>query len=179
MKNILTILKVNLCKNNIKKMEEKVMKIEIPEGYEIDKEQSSFEKIVFKKKEQEVKTWDDLINRDLSSSSKYITNWSFIHEAIGDKFSHNDKNCFIDEKHAKSALAMAQISQLMPYYGGPITDEEWEDLTAKYVIVRYNKEIRLWYNINAFNFLAFHTKEQRDMFYKYNESLIKDYLMID
>ena len=38
MKNILTILKVNLCKNNIKKMEEKVVKTEIPEGFEIDKE---------------------------------------------------------------------------------------------------------------------------------------------
>lgn len=181
MKNILTLLKVNYIKTifNIKKMEEKVVKIEIPEGYEIDKEKSSFDKIIFKKKVQQVLTWEDLIGKDIPESSKYIDTDSLILEMCGKFHRYTDENTFIDEKHSKSALAMAKISQLMPYYGGPITDEEWEDLTAKYVIVRYNKEIRLWYNINAFNFLAFHTKEQRDMFYKYNESLIKDYLMID
>ena len=31
-------------------METKELKIQIPEGYEIDKEKSTFEKIVFKKK---------------------------------------------------------------------------------------------------------------------------------
>lgn len=32
---------------------------------------------------------------------------------------------------------MAQISQLMPYYGGEITDEEWEDRSIrKYIIFR-------------------------------------------
>lgn len=155
------------------------LNISIPEGYEIDKEKSSFEKIVFKKKEQEVKTWDDLIDRDLSSSSKYITNWSFIHEAVGDKFSCHDKNCFIDEKHAKSALAMAQISQLMPYYGGAITDEEWGDSTTKYVIYRKYSEIELWNATNVFHFLAFHTKEQRDSFYRYNKQLVRDYLRLD
>lgn len=160
-------------------MEQKSVTINIPEEYEIDKEQSTFEKIVFKKKEKEVKTWEDLIDRDLSSSSKYITNWSFIHEAVGDKFSCHDKNCFIDEKHAKSALAMAQISQLMPYYGGAITSEEWGNPSyLKYTIVRHNKGIRLWTNTNVFNLLAFHTEEQRSEFLKYNEQLVKDYLMI-
>ena len=171
----------------IAKLMEKIMKqksvtINIPEEYEIDKEQSTFEKIVFKKKEKEVRTWNDLIGKKIPNSSKYINAFSYIlSEEIDSKHFDNkeDRNYFIDEKHAKSALAMAQISQLMPYYGGAVTDEEWENLTAKYVIIRYNKEIRLWYNINAFNFLAFHTKEQRDMFYKYNERLVKDYLMID
>jgi len=160
-------------------MEEKTLKIEIPEGFEIDKENSSFEEIVFKKKEQEVKTWNDLIKRDLPSSSKYINGWSVIHEAIGDNFSHNNKNCFIDEKHAKSALAMAQISQLMPYYGGAILNEEWKYSTRKYVISGYKNTIKDDYAVNLHYFLAFHTKEQRDMFLKYNEQLVKDYLMID
>ena len=168
----------------IAKLMEKIMKqksvtINIPEEYEIDKEQSTFEKIVFKKKEKEVKTWEDLINRDLSSSSKYITSWSFIQGAVGDKFSHNDKNCFIDYKHAKSALAMAQISQLMPYYGGAITDKEWGDLTAKHIIARNNKKIILRTNTNPFSFLAFHTRRQRDLFLRYNRELVKEYLMLD
>ncbi len=33
-------------------METKELKIQIPEGYEIDKENSTFEKIVFKKKKK-------------------------------------------------------------------------------------------------------------------------------
>lgn len=35
-------------------MEEKVIKIKIPEGYEIDKEKSTFEKIVFKLKPKKI-----------------------------------------------------------------------------------------------------------------------------
>ena len=75
MKNILTLLKVNYIKTifNNNKMEEKVMKIEIPEGYEIDKEKSSFEKIVFKKKEKKVLTWKDLIGKFRLQSSVYIS----------------------------------------------------------------------------------------------------------
>ena len=160
-------------------MEEKTLKIEIPEGFEIDKENSSFETIVFKKIDKQVRTWDDLIERNLPSSSKYISNCSIIHEAIGEKIAYNDKNYFIDEKHAKSALAMAQISQLMPYYGGAITDEEWGDPTTKYVIYRKYSEIELWNATNVFHFLAFHTKEQRDSFYRNNEQLVKDYLRLD
>ena len=160
-------------------MEEKTLKIEIPEGFEIDKENSSFETIVFKKIDKQVRTWDDLIERNLPSSSKYISNCSIIHEAIGEKIAYNDKNYFIDEKHAKSALAMAQISQLMPYYGGAVTDEEWGDSTTKYVIYRKYSEIELWNATNVFYFLAFHTKEQRDNFYRNNEQLVRDYLRLD
>ena len=35
-------------------MENKELKIEVPQGYEIDKENSTFEKIVFKKVEKEL-----------------------------------------------------------------------------------------------------------------------------
>lgn len=50
---------------------------------------------------------------------------------------------FLPKKHAKSALAMAQISQLIPFYGGEITDEEWKDSDMKkYVITRDCNEIK-------------------------------------
>lgn len=43
-----------------KDMETKEIKIEVPEGYEIDKENSSFEKIIFKKKETKYpESWKD------------------------------------------------------------------------------------------------------------------------
>lgn len=39
--------------------ETKELKIEIPKGYEIDKENSTFEKIVFKKKSNKPKSWKE------------------------------------------------------------------------------------------------------------------------
>lgn len=89
-------------------------------------------------------------------------------------------NIFLTEKHAKSALAMAQISQLIPYYGGVITDDEWEDNSLdKYVIFREVNYIKLDIFRRKYEFLAFHTAEQRDEFLKNNEQLVKDYLMIE
>ena len=93
-----------------------------------------------------------------------------------------NRNLFADQKQAQSALAMAQISQILANdkrYGGVITDEEWENGdTQKYVIARefgtFNLQIinSIWY------FLAFHTAAQRDLFLKENEDLVEQYLMI-
>lgn len=90
-----------------------------------------------------------------------------------------NKNVFLTERQVKSALAMAQISQLMPYYGGEITNEEWENSSRKYIIDKYSGRINITFHTNAYYFLAFHTKEQRDEFLKNNEQLVKDYLMIE
>ena len=108
-------------------MEEKEVRISIPEGYEIDNEKSSFEKIVFKKiKSGEViKTWDDLVDKKITAylGSRYITTDCTISELSKYHIIKNtDKNVAINERVAKSMLAMAQISQLMPYYGGAVTN---------------------------------------------------------
>lgn len=81
-----------------------------------------------------------------------------------------NRNIFIDAKHAKSALAMAQISQLMPYYGGEITDKEWGDhRILKRIILRSDDCIKISDASIKYNFLAFHTKEQGDNFLDNNE----------
>lgn len=156
-------------------METKEFKIEIPKGYEIDKENSTFECIKFKQIENTVKTWEDLekihgcfIKNDLSirSVESYYKNGT-------------DKNIAISEKHCKSMLAMAQISQLMPYYGGEITNEEWNDNSfCKYIIERVGCDIIKSGCRSMYKFIAFHTEDQRDEFLKNNEQLVKDYLML-
>ncbi len=77
---------------------------------------------------------------------------------------------------------MAQLSQIMANdkrFGGPISDEEWADIESeKYVIDRFNNKIQLVSYYNAWYFLAFRTKKQRDLFYKENEDLIKQYYML-
>jgi len=89
---------------------------------------------------------------------------------------------FATEKQAKSALAMARISQLLANdkrYGGVVTDEEWIESKMKYVIFRLLGKIECCELAQAYKLLAFHTPEQRELFLAENEQLVKDYLMID
>lgn len=97
-----------------------------------------------------------------------------------------DKNCnvFACSKQAKSALAMARISQIMAndeYYGFPITDEEWKNNAMwKYCIARCkdycDDDIS---TTGYYHFLAFHTASQRDAFMADYPQLVFDYLMLE
>ena len=148
----------------------KEFKVEIPEGCEIDKEKSTFEKIVFKKKEKVVNCWKDLENIegifiDLDSSLK---DWHGIPIL-------NDRNLFLNEKYAKSALALAQISQLLPYYDSKVN---WNERGIKYCIYRENDTIAIERREVVYHLLAFNTWEEAERFLKYNEQLVKDYYML-
>lgn len=172
----------NVMFKKIKDMEnQKEVKISIPEGYELDKEKSSFERIVFKK-EQKIKKWDDLMGTIIPEKSFYVTDYSDIKGMSVDKckFVEAHKNVSIDERHAKSVLAFAQISQLIPYFGGEITEEEWNNINIpKYRLGKVKNEIIEDITFAHYSLLSFHTIEQRDEFLKYNEQLVKDYLMIE
>ena len=91
---------------------------------------------------------------------------------------------FVTMKQAKSALAMARISQILANdienFGGVVTDDEWDNDYLKYVIYRRNNNISSM-AVTKFEycFLAFHTEEQRDLFLEKYRDLVKDYLMID
>ena len=149
--------------------------INVPDGFEVQ--------IVRKeeKKEPVIRTYQDLIDNKIQLGGYAIHYGNSNIIKFNDKDSGNPKCRAITEKVAKSMLAMAMISQLMPYYGGEITKEEWKnDNKYKYIITFYKERIITvdWID-NNYYFLAFHTKEQRDEFLKYNEQLVKDYLMID
>lgn len=166
--------------------ENKTLEIVAPEGYEIDKENSTFEKIVFKPVE---KSWRSQESDGFEYTSifpnmngYYISDFSHI---LKTRAFHNvvNRNLFATEKQAKSALAMAQISQIMvndPRFGGTITDEEWENSKLpKFVICKYSNNIWRDIHYERYAFLAFHTSNQRDLFLKENMDLVREYLMLD
>ena len=168
-----------------KNMETKEIKISVPDGYEIDKENSTFECIKFKKKNV---SWRDTE----TDGSSYINKMSGYTIGVGSElleiknWLHNKFNRFLfaAEKQAKSALAMAQISQIMANdkrFGGVVTDEEFKDENKWiYAINRDQNTIRTYEGTHGLDhFLSFHTFEQRALFLKENEDLVKDYLMID
>lgn len=156
---------------------EKEFRIQVPEGMEIDKENSTFECIKFKPIQK--KRWrDDGSNK---IEGYFITKESNIasHVGINGRLNYN---VFATKKQAKSALSMARISQIMANderFGGVITNEEWEDENmVKYAICRCKNSISATCCYYTYYFLSFHTAEQRDLFLKENEDLVKDYLMI-
>ena len=152
--------------------------IKVPEGYTIDNENSTFKKIVFKKvKPERWRDWRIVID------GFYVNHASKILHHSGWNDSPYDYNLFATEKQAKSALAMARISQIMANderFGGVVSDKEWADSSiAKFVIFRYNNQIRFEPRRDYYHYLAFHTKEQRDLFLEENIDLIKNYFMIE
>lgn len=151
----------------------KEVKIEIPEGYEIDKENSSFEKIVFKKK-KEINCWENLRN----VLGVYIAENSCIFPVAagldGLVLPHN-KNIFLNEKYAKSALALAQISQLLPHYD---TNVNWKSDKDKYCICRVKDRIEIIQWMQKYHVLAFNTLHEAERFLKHNEQLVKDFYML-
>ena len=156
-------------------MEERSVKIVAPEGYEIDKESGTFEKIVFKKVESKYpKSWEEaFVGKNIQG---------FWIEDIGEI---NDANCEADsedigvfktKKQAKSALAYAQLTQLMalPCYNGD-WEADWSGATQNYVIERCGNEINKDYYSKAFNTIAFKSREVRDAFYNNHMGLLETY----
>lgn len=155
------------------------LKIVVPMGYEIDKENSTFELIKFKKLD-EIKTMEDLHDSEIRFTGYYIDTSALVERGSYINHSIENDNVFLTEKEANSSLAMSKISQLMPYYGGAITQEEWNNIDIpKFSIIRDRDGIDFYLNHNFYMFLSFHTSEQRDRFLENNEQLIKDYLMLD
>ena len=148
----------------------KELKIEIPDGYEIDKENSSFEKIVFKKK-IEVNCWEDLRN----VPGVYIAENSCIIPVPDCLILPHNKNIFLNEKYAKSALALAQISQLLPHYD---VNVNWKSDKYKYCICRVRDRIEIMYWLQKYHVLAFNTLPEAERFLKHNEQLVKDFYML-
>lgn len=149
----------------------KEFKVEIPEGYEIDKEKSTFEKIVFKKKEKVVNCWKDIE----AISGTWISHSSEFYDYHDKMPCYGNKNVFLNEKYAKSALALAQISQLLPYYDSNV---DWNNNTSKFCVYREGNNI----DIKIFSFiyhpLAFKTYEEAARFLKHNKQLVKDFYML-
>lgn len=150
-------------------MEPKDIKITIPEGYEIDKEKSTFERIVFKKKTI-INSWEDLKN----IKGVFIDYSSNIQECDED-VSNDEKYVFLNEKYAKSALALAQISQLLPYYDSKVN---WRSPKEKYCIDKEHNNIIITTWTSIYHVLAFNSKEEAERFLKYNGQLVKDYYML-
>ena len=92
-------------------METKEVKIEIPQGYEIDKEKSTFEKIIFKKIPENPKTWEEYCSLMKGKTIHYPDYYYVILRSFQDSY-----NMFTTEERARQFIALGQLMQLRDYW---------------------------------------------------------------
>lgn len=122
---------------------------------------------------KELKSWEELEK----IKGYYINNQSEV-TGVEKNLEDKDRNIFATEKQAKSALAMAQLSQLMKDLGDEC-DVDWNDSgEQKYCIYRRGNEVVKDWFWNNYYFLAFRTAKVRSIFLEKHLDLIKEYFML-
>ena len=143
-------------------------KIEVPIGYEIDKEKSTFEKIVFKKSVKELpKSWYEL--KKINGGFVFGGN---VKTAIDCTSNANNVNIFKTGEQAWASIALAQLSQLRDVYrDGWVPD--WTTPDTKYVIWVIENEVKKDSSMRLGIFLSFQDSDTRDLFFENFKGLIE------
>ena len=126
----------------------KTFNIEIPKGYEIDQEKSTFEKIVFKEiKKGLPKTWEELTKVEgyYVGTSGYVCDYQGATKEV-------NKNVFATQEQAEAAVALAQLSQLRDAYRQGWKPDWQNHRIKKYCIFVEDDNFRIdhWYTRQYF-----------------------------
>ena len=140
---------------------EKELKIIPPIGYEIDRQKSTFEKIVFKKILDNPKTWEDYCKLTKDSPSFYALN-----EVDTNKYS-GEYNEFSTRERAEQFIALGKLLQLRDYWVKGYTEFRY----AVYGDIIDRTVICDWLD-NVHYPLTFPTKEMAEEFKECFEDLI-------
>lgn len=151
-------------------MEIKEMKIQAPEGYEIDRENSTFENIIFRKAERKLsKRWEDLPFVEgwfIDAKCRIIETGKLITQEY-------NKNTFPTKEEAEACLALAQLCQLRDRYNNG-WKPNWEDYNeTKYCIEFCQGRIETIDRVNCHKILTFKTEDIRDKFLENFKDLIE------
>jgi hypothetical protein len=150
-------------------METKELKIQAPEGYEIDRKNSTFEKIVFKKIERKLpKRWEDLY----MVKGWFVDFHSNVVTANNMHTADSVKNRFPTKEEAEACLALAQLCQLRDRYNDG-WKPDWTDFTRKPTIYFHQDLITTGENRNERNVLCFRSEKIRDEFLENFRELIE------
>ena len=100
-------------------MDTKKLKINIPEGYEIDRENSTFEEIVFKKVEDPLaklpKTWEEYCKQTKDYVSYFWSSSSSPNSIIKSWF-EGSYNEFMTEERVRQYVTLGKLLQLRDYW---------------------------------------------------------------
>jgi hypothetical protein len=103
-------------------MEEREIRVKIPNGYEIDKENSTFECIKFKPIKKELpKTWEEFCEtHPRKAKEAWLTEFGSIHQITTSEGTFrnyiSDKTLLPNIRYAEAMLALCQLIQLRDCY---------------------------------------------------------------
>ena len=144
---------------------EKELKIIPPIGYEIDRQKSTFEKIIFKKIPENPKTWEEYCSL-MKGKTVYYTNCNTI--TVSGFSDAHDK--FVNKKRAEQFIALGKLMQLRDYWV-----REYKEFKYALLVTR-NENILVyawsWYHTYP-HILTFPTKEMAEEFKKCFPDLLK------
>lgn len=144
---------------------EKELKIEVPQGYEIDIQKSTFEKIIFKKIPENPKTWEEYCSL-MKGKTVYYTNCNNI---IVSGFSDaHDK--FVTKERAEQFIALGKLLQLRDYWVRGYKEFKYALLVTRdgnILVYAWS-----WYHTYP-HILTFPTKEMADEFKECFPDLLK------
>ena len=143
---------------------EKELKIEVPEGYEIDRQKSTFEKIIFKKIPENPKTWEEYCKLTKGSCSNYASTTNIVNK---DRYT-GTYNEFTTKERAEQFIALGKLLQLRDYWVkgyDTFSYIVWSD-NCSIVYVCY------WAGVTPYP-LTFPTKEMAEEFKNCFSDLIK------
>ena len=149
---------------------EKTIKITPPEGYEVDKEKSTFNEIVFKKLEPNLPmSWEELG----VIKGYYVSSNSNINDTFCTNTTDINRNLFPTKEEAKAMLAMAQLCQLRDAWNNG-WEANWEDDTEKYCIISYKNILCTDFYYYTSTPMTFKTRELRDKFMETFKDLLEE-----
>lgn len=150
-------------------MNTKKLKINIPEGYEIDKEKSTFEEIIFKKVEDPLaklpKTWEEYCKQTIGCKSYFHS--CFLKPYIKESLFDGAYCEFSTEERVKQYVALGRLLQLRDYWV-----DSWEKGSDNIYII-YKNMITAAMPNSDFP-LTFPTREMAEKFKNCFEDLIKE-----
>lgn len=150
-------------------------KIQIPEGHQIDLENSSLESGIIKFKpikKQLPKTWEEI---NTIEEGYFINPDSIVFKYTNIQTTQNNQNIYPTKEMAKASIALAKLSVLRNIYRDGWTPN-WKDeqYHRKYIIYKFNYRLRKEDYKNTHHFLAFQSEEIRDEFLNNFEELIEE-----
>lgn len=160
----------------------KEVKINIPKGYVIDEENSTFECIKFKKIEEKEnkrkelpRTWEEFCDNYPIKKGEFFVNAEC---EIYEYFERQrdpivNANALPNKEYAEAMIALCQLIQLRDCYNEG-WQPDWADRNqCKYCIIIYKNRIDFCYGYDNSRILAFRTPIIREMFYMNFKDIIE------
>ena len=150
---------------------EKTITFNIPEGYVIDKENSTDTNIVLKKifESSRPKTWEEYCKKMRDEDSCYFVDWNLCYSRFGLAPMVSE---FADKEDAEAFEAYSKLLKLRKNWIGNWKPKWANDYQRKYVICNYSNIVAKDTVITASHCLSFPTPEMRDEFF----DCFKDFL---